>query len=176
MLMDKLGDFIMPIFAAFIIIYGLCAKVPVFDGFLSGAAEGLKTSFNIMPALVGLLAAVTMLNSSGALDVITNLLKPIADILGLPQEVVPLALLRPVSGRGSMALVENVLTECGPDSFPGRVASVIQGSTETTFYAVAVYYGSINIKNTRHTIPSALVADLVGMVLSGLTVKLFFGM
>ena len=173
---EKLGDCIMPAFAAFIIIYGLFSRVSVFDCFLNGAKDGLKTSANILPTLIGLLAAVTMLRASGALEALTNVLKPVANAVGLPEQVVPLALLRPVSGSGSMAIVESILSENGADSFAGRVASVIQGSTETTFYAVAVYYGGVGINNIAHTIPSALTADLTGMVLSGILAKVFFGM
>ena len=173
-IVSNIGDYIMPIMALIIIIFGLCKKVSVFDVFSLGAKDGLTTTFRIIPALVGLMVSVSMLKASGALDIITYALSPIAKVLGLPSEVLPLALLRPVSGSGSLALIENILSEYGPDSFIGRVASVIQGSTETTFYCVAVYFGSVGIKDTRHTIPSALASDCVGIIARAIAVRLFF--
>ena len=141
----------MPLFAAAIVCFGLIKRVPVFDCFIQGAREGAGVLFQIAPTIIGLVFAVSLLRSSGAVDAICKFVQPAADFLGFPKEVVPMAMLRPVSGSGSSALLISVYEQCGPDSFAGRVASVIAGSSETTFYAVAMYYGSIGIRNVRHT-------------------------
>lgn len=174
--MDKIGVYLVPCIIALILLFGFLRKVPLFDTFLDGAKEGLRSTVSIAPALVGLITAVTMLKASGALDLFTAAVRPLAQAVGLPPEVVPLTLLRPVSGSGSMALLNGIFADCGPDSFAGRVAAVMMGSTETTFYAIAVYFGAVGIKKTRHTIPAALSADLVSFLTSALAVRLFFRM
>ena len=130
---------------------------------------------SITPALICLLTAVAMFKASGALDVLSWGLSPLAQAVGLPGEVIPLALLRPISGSGAMVLFNDLLAVYGPDSFIGRVASVMEGSTETTFYTIAVYYGATHVTRTRHTLPSALSADLAGILMSGVAVRLFLG-
>lgn len=168
-------NLIMPAFAALIIIFGLARKVPVFEAFAVGARDGLLTLWKIAPTLLGLVFAVGLLRSSGAAEVIGSFVAPAADALGFPREVVPMALLRPVSGGGSTALLTSVFKDCGPDSFAGRVASVLAGSSETTFYAVTLYFGSAGIKKIRHTLAAAITADVTAMLLSVVTVRLFFG-
>ena len=118
--------------------------------------------------------AVSMLSASGALDMLSSFLSPLARFLGLPVQVMPLALIRPVSGSGATAILTQIFQNNGTESFAGRVASVMSGSTETTFYAIAVYYGAVNIKKTRHTIPAALTADFTAFVVSALAVNLLF--
>lgn len=174
--MDKIGVYLVPCIIALILLFGFVRKVPLFDTFLDGAKEGLRSTVSIAPALVGLITVVTMLKASGALDLFTAAVRPLAQAVGLPPEVVPLTLLRPVSGSGSMALLNGIFADCGPDSFAGRVAAVMMGSTETTFYAIAVYFGAVGIKKTRHTVPAALSADLVSFLTSALAVRLFFHM
>jgi spore maturation protein B len=173
--MPDFGSYAVPVVIACIVLFGFFRKVPVFDTFIAGAKEGLQSSVSILPTLVGLIMAVSMLNASGALDLLSSLLAPAASALGLPPQVMPLALIKPISGSGSTAVLTQIYKDCGPDSFAGRVASVMAGSTETTFYAVAVYYGSVGIKKTRHTIPAALVGDLTACILSALAVHIFFG-
>lgn len=173
--MPDFGSYAVPVVIACIVLFGFFRKVPVFDSFIAGAKEGLQSSVSILPTLVGLIMAVSMLNASGALDLLSSLLAPVASVLGLPPQVMPLALIKPISGSGSTAVLTQIYKDCGPDSFAGRVASVMAGSTETTFYAVAVYYGSVGIKKTRHTIPAALVGDLTACILSALAVRIFFG-
>lgn len=172
--MPDFGSYAVPVVIACIVLFGFFRKVPVFDTFITGAKEGLQSSVSILPTLVGLIMAVSMLNASGALDLLSSLLAPAASALGLPPQVMPLALIKPISGSGSTAVLTQIYKDCGPDSFAGRVASVMAGSTETTFYAVAVYYGSVGIKKTRHTIPAALVGDLTACILSALAVRIFF--
>ena len=155
---------VMPTVFFIIIGYGWIKRVDIFDAFLSGAAEGVKTLFGILPALVGLIAAITMFRVSGALAFLTSLLAPVTRLLGIPAEIMPLALLRPVSGSGALAIVNDLLQTAGPDSMVGRIASVVMGSTETTFYTLAVYYGSIKIRDSRYTVPAALLADVTGLL------------
>lgn len=172
--MNTFSFYIVPCTIGLIIIFGLFKKVPLFDTFIVGAKEGLYSTFSIAPSLIGLIVAVSMFKSSGALDIITSLFSPIINFFGFPKESLPLMLLRPVSGSGSLALVDSIFKNCGPDSFAGRVASVMMGSTETTFYAIAIYFGSVGIKNTRHTIPVALTADFTSFIMSVLMVRLLF--
>ena len=172
--MADLGSVVVPATIFFILVFGFLRKVPVFDVFVSGAREGAVSCFDILPSLVGLILAVNMLSASGALDLVSSFLRPAALALGLPPEVMPLALMRPVSGSGSNALLLQLFRDYGPDSFVGRVASVMNGSTETTFYAIAVYFGAVGIKKTRHTIPAALTADLVGYIALVWAVRLLF--
>lgn len=167
-------EFIMPAFACIVVVFGIVKKVPVFDIFLKGVKEGVLILYNIAPTIIGLVFAVDLLQSSGAVDAICSLIEPVAQWLGFPKEIVPMALLRPVSGSGSTALLTSLYKECGPDSFAGRVASVLAGSSETTFYAIAMYYGSIKVNNTRHTLLAAIMADTTALIASIITVRIFF--
>ncbi|MBQ7957763.1 MAG: spore maturation protein [Clostridia bacterium] len=173
--MKLFGAFVIPFVIVFIMCFGICKGTKIFDCFLEGAKGGLVTVKNILPSIVGLLVAVGMLKASGGLDIIVKLLSPIGKLTGIPEEIMPLAVLNPISGGGALSMYEMILEEYGPDSFQGRAASVMMGATETTFYAIAVYFGSVGIKKTRHTVFSALMADFVSFVASAWTVKLFFG-
>ena len=157
-----------------IIIIGLLKKQEVFLLFTAGAFEGLKTTLKIAPSIIGLILMVTLLQSSGIFSAISNAISPFCTAVSFPAEVIPMALLRPISGSGALAILDNILTQNGPDSFAGRVASVMMGSTETTFYTVATYFGCVNITKTSYTVPCALLADLTGMIMSVVTVALFF--
>ena len=172
--MDKLGVYAIPATVLIIILFGLVRHVPLFDTFVLGAKEGFSSAISILPSLIGLMMAVSMLNASGALDMLSSFLAPVARLVGLPPELMPLALIKPVSGSGATAILTQIFQSHGTESFAGRVASVMSGSTETTFYAIAVYFGSVNIKRTRHTIPAALTAELTACVVSAMTVRLFF--
>ena len=151
-------EFVMPAFACVIVVFGLIKRVPVFDIFLKGAKEGIQILYSIAPTIIGLVFAVDLLRSSGAIDAICNFIEPVADYLGFPKEIVPMVLLRPVSGSGSTALLTSLYEQCGPDSFAGRTASVLAGSSETTFYAIAMYFGCIRVKKIRHTLFAAITA------------------
>jgi spore maturation protein B len=166
-------EFAVPCVIGLIIIFGLIKKVPVFDTFLKGAKSGLISVYSIAPTMIGLIVAVSMLRASGALDFFGSLIAPAAQKVGISPEIIPFALLRPVSGGGSTALFSNIINENGPDSFVGRVASVMAGSTETTLYAVTVYFGSVGIKKIRHTLWVGLFADFTAFVFAHLTVRLF---
>lgn len=165
---------IMPLILCAVLVYALIKKVPVFEVFSKGAKGGLHTIYNITPTLVGLIVSVSMLKSSGALDMLCEFVSPVTDAISFPSELLPMTLLRPVSGGGSTALLNQALSDFGPDSFIGRCASVIAGSTETTFYAITVYFGAVNIKKIRHTLICALLADFTAAVMAVLVVSLIF--
>ncbi len=169
-----ISNMIVPSIISVIIVFGLIKEVDVFNTFLEGAKEGLRIAINILPTLVALMTCVGMFKASGALDILSHALSPLANLLTLPKEVIPLALLRPISGSGAMVLFTDLLATHGPDSYVGRVASVIQGSSETTFYTIAVYYGAVKIEKTRHTLPASLTADLMGFIMSAIMVRMVF--
>lgn len=158
-----------------IILVGLIKRVEVFTVFTEGALDGLKTTLRIAPSIIGLVMMVTILQESGFFNFLSGLLSPLCGLVGFPAEVIPMALIRPISGSGALAVLDNILTQNGADTFVGRVASVMMGSTETTFYTIALYFGSVNITKTGCTVPCALLADLIGMIMSVVTVTIFFG-
>lgn len=166
MIMEWLSKAAIPGLLVVILILGVWKKVPVFDTFLEGAREGLSTTFKILPVLVGIMFGIEVLKASGALDMIVWLLKPIADLFNIPQEILPMAILRPISGSASLGLLNQQLKEYGPDSFIGKILSVMMGSTETIFYTIAVYFGAIGVKKTRYTLCVALISGLAGIVYS----------
>lgn len=170
-----LDNMLIPAIMCGIVIYALTRRVDVFGVFIEGAREGFSTSISILPALVALMTCVGMFKASGALDCLNFALSPLSAVLGLPLEVMPLAILRPISGSGAMVIYKGILESFGADSYIGRVASVIQGSTETTFYTIAVYYGAVGVTRTRHTLPAALTADIVAMIMSAVMVRAVFG-
>ncbi len=167
-------SFILP--AVFIIIlgYGIIRRVKIFDVFLSGAKQGISSCIGILPALVGLVVAVSMVRASGLLDFLAKILSPILNKFSFPTEVLPLALLKPVSGSGALAMIKNIFEVSGVDSYTGKLASVMLGSSETTFYALAVYYGATKVKNTRYTVYAAVVADIAGIVAAVFLCNIFW--
>ena len=171
----NLSSFVIPVLLAAVAVYGLGKRVDVYAALTRGAEEGLGTMLRIVPALVGLLTAVSMFRASGAMEWLSSLCAPALELLGIPPETAPLMLVRPVSGSGALAVATDLITRYGPDSYISRVAAVMLGGTETTFYTIAVYFGSAGIHRTRHAVPAALTADLVGFAASALAVRLFFG-
>ena len=154
----------MPLVILIIVFKGFREKISVFDVFLKGATEGLEITLKIFPTLIGLFVAIGMLRSSGILDFISNLISPILTHIKFPSEIMPLALLRPISGSASMAVATDIISKNGVDSFIGILASVIMGATETTLYTIAVYTSSVKIKNTRGVLWGALAADITGII------------
>ncbi len=169
-----LGSIMLPLFIITVLIFGLIKKIKVFDVFLVGANEGLQTVIRIMPTLIGIMVAVELLSASGLTDFIGKIARPVCDRLGFPSEMIPYTLLRPISGSGSTILFNDILKNFGPDSIVGRISSIMAGSTETTFYAVSVYYQSIAITKTRHTLFCALAADFTAIIMSIILVRLIF--
>jgi spore maturation protein B len=170
------SDCILPVLLSATALYGMGRNVDVYSTLTRGAEEGLTVLLHIIPALIGLLTAVSMFRVSGALDWFASLFSPLLNLFGIRPKTTPMMLIRPVSGSGALAVASDLILTHGPDSYEGRVAAVMLGSTETTFYTIAVYFGSAGITRTRHTIPAALAADLTGFLASALAVRLFFGM
>jgi spore maturation protein B len=175
LLLETLSAWAVPLLLAGIPLYALTRKVNVYAAFLEGARGGFETGVKVVPPLVAVLVALGMLRSSGALEAAARALAPLLDPLGVPASVLPLVVIRPLSGGAALGVVGDVLRSEGPDSYAGRLASVMCGSTETTFYVLAVYFGAAGITRYRHALPAALLADLAGMAAAVVVVRLLFG-
>ncbi len=171
----NISVFALPALILVILTAGFFRKVRVYDVFLESAREGIQVTLRIIPPLIGLMVAVGVFRASGALDLVLALTSPLGNLLGIPSEAMPLVLLRPVSGSASLALVADIIETNGADSYVGRVVSTMMGSTETIFYTLAVYFGSVGIKNTRYTLAAALIADLTSVTVSSWACALIFG-
>lgn len=167
---------VVPFTLAGVALYGAAKRVDVYSALVQGAGEGLETLVRIVPSLIGLMTAVYMLRASGALDLAAAALAPVLERLGLPGQLLPLMLVRPVSGSAALGVGAELIGAYGPDSYLGRTAAVMLGSTETTFYTVAVYFGAVGITRTRYAVPAALCADLAGFLAAAWAVRLCFGM
>ena len=166
---------VVPLTLCGVALYGTARRVDVYGALVQGAGSGLETLGRIVPSLVGLMTAVYMLRASGALDLAAQALSPVMERLGLPAELLPLMLVRPVSGSAALGVGAELISAYGPDSYLGRTAAVMLGSTETTFYTVAVYFGAVEVSRTRYAVPAALCADLTGFLAAAWAVRLFFG-
>lgn len=171
-LIKFISNLAMPAIILLIVIYGVKEKNKVFDIFLDGAKDGIKTTISIFPTLVGLFVAIGALRSSGILGMTINIINPILTIINFPSELMPLALLRPISGSSSIAIATDIMKNCGVDSLLGIMASTIMGSTETTLYTIAIYTSCIKVKDTRLVLIAALTADIVGMLTSVVVCRL----
>lgn len=172
---ELLVQMVAPFIIALAAVWGMVKGVDVYGSLVQGAGEGLGILVKIIPAMVGLMTAVYMLRASGALEALGTVLSPFLMKVGVPPETVALLLVRPVSGNAALGVGSELIATYGADSTIGRTAAVMLGSTETTFYTIAVYFGSAGIVRTRHTVPAALCADLTGFLMAALTVRLFFG-
>lgn len=166
---------IVPGLLAVLALYALGKKVDVYGALCAGASEGLTTAARILPPLTALLSAVYMFRASGAMTLLTRALAPALAMMGIPPEAAGILLVRPLSGSGAMGVAAELMAQYGPDSYIGRVAAVMMGCTETTFYTIAVYFGAAGIQRTRYAVPAALCADLVGFIAAAAAVRLFFG-
>lgn len=173
--LDAVSTWAVPLLLCGIPLYALTRKVKVYPAFLEGARAGFETGVRIVPPLVAILVAMGMLRASGALEALAGLLAPVLAPLGVPASVLPLVVVRPLSGGAALGVVGDVLRSEGPDSYAGRLASVMCGSTETTFYVLAVYFGAAGVTRYRHALPAALLADLAGMAAAVAVVRLLFG-
>lgn len=153
-----------PVILAFIPLYAYMKKVPVYESFVEGAKDGFSTAISIIPPLVGMMVAISIFRASGALDFILSWFSPLFRLWNIPPEVLPLGLLRPLTGAGSLAYTTDLIRTYGPDSMIGRIASTIQGSTDTTLYVIAVYFGAVGIRNGRYALKVGLFSDFVGFV------------
>lgn len=173
--LTAISAYMLPVAVMAILCAGLAKKVKIFETFTEGASEGITTVIRILPTLVGIMTAIGVFRASGALEAVVSLLAPVASLFGIPAETMPLVLMRPVSGSATMAIAAEIINMYGPDSYVGRVASTMLGSTETIFYTIAVYYGSVGVRNIRYTLVAALIADGVSAVSSALLCVLIFG-
>ena len=167
-------NYIIPLIVVTIIIYGIYKKVDIFDTFIDGVKEGMKLSINLFPIIFTMIIAITLITDSNIINYICNLLKPLFSRISFPTEVLPLALLRPISGSSSLVILNDILAKYGPDSFIGRLSSVMQGSTDTTIYIISMYFASIGIKKTRYSLIVGLLADLLSVIISFIMVNIFF--
>ena len=174
-LLALLSVFVVPAILVGFPVYGLFKRVPVYETFVEGAKDGFAVAVRIIPYLVAILFAIAMFRASGAMDFLVRALDPVLRPLGFPGELLPMAIMRPLTGSGSAGLVVDMIGRYGEDSILVKMAAVMYGSSETTFYVIAVYFGAINIKRTRHAISAGLTADIAAALLSVWIVLLFYG-
>ena len=171
-LVNFISNLAMPLVILIIVVYGVVEKAKIFDNFLEGAKEGIKITISIFPTLIGLFVAVGALRSSGILDLIINFVTPMLNVINFPSEIMPLAMLRPISGSSSIAIATDIMKNYGVDSQIGIIASTIMGSTETTLYTIAIYTGCVKIKKIRFVLAVALITDVIGIVISVLVCRI----
>ncbi|MEH7124357.1 spore maturation protein [Bacillus sp. JJ1532] len=164
-----------PVLIGFILLYGTIKRVPTYESFVEGGKEGIKIAVSIIPFLVGMLVAISIFRASGALEYFVELMRPALEAIGVPPEIFPLAIIRPISGSAALGMTTDLIAANGPDSFIGRLASVLQGSTDTTFYVLTVYFGAVGIKKMGDALKVGLLADLVGIIAAIIVVTLVFG-
>lgn len=171
---NLLSNLILLLFIVGIPLYGAYKKVQVFDVFVEGAKQGFETSISLLPYLIAMLVAIGMLRASGFFELMGEILAPFLSSIGMPAELLPLALIRPFSGSASTGIMADLIHTHGGNSFIAKTAATMMGSTETTFYVIAVYFGAVGIKKTRYAIPAGLLADLTGILVAILICKLVF--
>ena len=167
-------NYFVPIFVIIIIAYGIYKKVEIFDTFLIGVKEGIKVSINLFPTIFAMIIAINCLTNSNIIMLMCDFFGNFFDKIGFPKEVFPLAILRPISGSGSLVLLGDILSKYGPDSFIGRVSSVMQGATDTTIYIIGMYFASVGIKKIKYSLIVGLMADLISVILAVVMVRMFF--
>jgi len=174
-ILDIVSVFVLPTIIVGFPLYGLWKRVPVYEEFVEGAKEGLVVAVKVVPYLVAILFAIGMFRASGAMDFLVEGLRPVLAVIGIPPEVVPMGIIRPLTGSGSAALVLDMIQQFGEDSLLVKMVATMFGSTETTFYVIAVYFGAVNVKKTRHAVPVGLIADFAAFLMAVYLVRLLFG-
>lgn len=174
-LMNTVSAWAIPVLVVVVIVYAACKRIPVFETFVEGGKEGFAIAVSLIPYMVAMLVGLGIFRESGAFNLFVQLLKPLTRLLGIPGEVLPLALMRPISGSGALALAAETMQRYGPDSLLGLIACTMQGSTDTTFYILTVYFGSVGVRNVRYSLKVGLLADLAGFLMSVLVCNLLFG-
>jgi spore maturation protein B len=174
-LVSLISAWAIPVIIVFIPLYAAFKKIPVYETFTEGAKEGFDTAIRIIPSLVGMMVAISVFRASGAMDLIIGLFQPLLNRFGVPGEVLPLGILRPITGAGSLAYTTELIKQFGPDSMIGRIASTIQGSTDTTLYVLTVYFGAVGIRNSRYALKVGLLSDAVGFIAAIAVCFLVFG-
>jgi spore maturation protein B len=171
---DAIAAFAIPFALVLLLGWGVVKKVKVYEVFVEGAKDGFAVAVKIIPYLVAMLVAIGIFRASGAMDLLASALSPLTSLIGMPAETLPMVLMRPLSGSGSLGVMTELMKAHGPDSLIGVMASTMYGSSETTFYVLAVYFGAVGIKNTRHAVPAGIVADIAGMLAAVWIVNLLF--
>ncbi len=169
-----LSDYIIPFILFYIIGFGLLMRANIFDEFIQGAKDGFKVVFDILPTLIGLMVAIGILRASGTLAILSGILKPLTDLLHFPSQLVPVAMIKMFSSSAATSLVLDIFKEYGPDSYLGRLVSVMMSSTETIFYTMAVYFMAAGVKKTRYTLLGCLLTTLTGIIASVIMTNLVF--
>ncbi|MBQ7141186.1 MAG: spore maturation protein [Bacilli bacterium] len=172
--MTLISNIFIPLLVLFVVLYGIIKKVNVYDVFVNGAKEGVEIGISTFPYMLGMILGVNILIKSNVLDFILSFLNPFFELIKVPMDILPMALLRPVSGSASLSVLNNILQNFGADSFIGRLASTIQGSTDTTIYILTLYFGTVGIKKIRYSLWVGLLADLVGIISSIIVVSILF--
>lgn len=172
--MGNFSNYIIPIMVFLIVLYGIIKKINVYDVFVEGSKESFSMILNMFPSLLAMILGVNILVKSELLQTVLGLLKPIVKILQVPLEIIPLAIMRPISGSSSLVILNNIFSTLGPDSLAAKLGSIIQGSTDTTFYVLTLYFGCIGIKKIRYAMWAGLLGDLLGIISSIVIVKIFF--
>jgi spore maturation protein B len=163
-----------PALVLFVVVYGALKKVKIYEAFVEGAKEGFNVGVRIIPYLVAMLVAIGIFRTGGAMGILSSILAPLTTLVGMPPEALPMALIRPLSGSGALGVMSEMIKTHGPDSLIGRMVSVMMGSSETTFYVLAVYFGSVGISRTRQAVPAGIVVDIVALLMSVWVVNLVF--
>jgi spore maturation protein B len=174
-IVNVLSIIAIPALILVIVIYGAIKKVKIYEAFVEGAKEGFQVAVRIIPYLVAILVAIGIFRAGGAMELLSNIISPITNFIGMPSETLPMALIRPLSGSGALGVMSETMNTYGPDSLIGRMVSVMMGSGETTFYVLAVYFGSVSISKTRHAVPAGIVADVVAILVSVWVTNLLWG-
>ncbi|MCY3595164.1 MAG: spore maturation protein [Bacteroidota bacterium] len=173
--LDYASALVLPAILVGFPLYGMIRKVRVYEVFVDGAKEGFHVAVMIIPYLIAILFAIGMFRASGAMDFLTDLLRPVVGLIGIPAEVIPMGIVRPLTGSGSVGIVLDMINQFGEDSIYVKMVATMFGSTETTFYVIAVYFGAVNIRKTRHAVPAGLIADVFAMIAAVYVVLFLFG-
>lgn len=174
-ILTTISTWLIPGFILLILIISTLKKLPTYELFVEGGKEGVQMAFSLLPFLVGMLVSIAILRASGAMDAFFNLISPFLVHIGVPPEILPLAFVRPISGTLALGMTSEIIQNFGPDSFMGRLASTMQGSTDTTLYILTVYFGAVGIKRMRYALKVGLLADLIGIIISIVIVNIVFG-
>ena len=172
--MNTLSKIVIPLFVFLVIFYGFVKKVNIYDSFLEGAKEGLQISFNIFPNVIAMVFAINIFLDSNFVYEILSVFEGLLNRVGIPLDILPMAILRPISGTATLAIMNDIFTNYGPDSYAGRLASVLQGCTDTTIYVLALYFGSVGVKKIRYSLIVGLIADAIGITVAFLLTAMFF--
>ncbi|MFD1171665.1 spore maturation protein [Oceanobacillus picturae] len=174
-MVTSVSVWLIPSFILIVLLVASWKKVPAYETFVEGGKEGVKMAFSLLPFLVGMIVSISILRASGAMEAFIGLIAPFLSLIGIPPDIIPLALVRPISGTAALGMTTELIQTHGPDSFIGRLASTMQGSTDTTLYILTVYFGAVGIRKMRYALKVGLLADVIGIVASIIAVRLVFG-